>query len=113
MSGLVFFGSVEREDLLQWVWRDGEKERVIEVWASLMIEEEAKRRWPRREEARRLEEAKEAEHARQRRLWQKHWEGVEGRRIQLGLAKLFQMFSERSVAFQNAVEPVIQQGVMY
>ena len=97
---------------LHWVWRDGERSEE-EVATALRIQEEARRRAARRLEAWRLEAAREWEHARQRGLWFRHWEGVEGRRIQGGLTKLFQMFSERVVAFQNAVEPAIHEGVMY
>ena len=65
---------------LHWVWRDGERSEE-EVAAALRIQEEARRRAARREEAWRLEAAREWEHARQRGLWFRHWEGVEGRRM--------------------------------
>ena len=65
---------------LHWVWRDGERSEE-EVAAALRIQEEARRRAARREEAMRLEAAREWEHARQKNLWQRHWEGVEGRRM--------------------------------
>ena len=65
---------------LHWVWRDGERSEE-EVAAALRIQEEARRRAARRLEAWRLEAAREWEHARQRGLWFRHWEGVEGRRM--------------------------------
>ena len=65
---------------LHWVWRDGERSEE-EVATALRIQEEARRRAARRLEAWRLEAAREWEHARQRGLWFRHWEGVEGRRM--------------------------------
>ena len=62
------------EEVVEWRWVDGKRRHPEEV-------EEALRRWRRHEEARRREEALEQEHARQRRLWEQHWEGVEGRRM--------------------------------
>ena len=65
---------------LKWEWRDGERSEE-EVAAALRTEEEARRRAARFVEAWRLEAAREWEHTRQRGLWFRHWEGVEGRRM--------------------------------
>ena len=82
MSDVAFFGLLEPLELdpFMWVWRDGERSEE-EVAAALRTEEEARRRAARFVEAWRLEAAREWEHTRQRGLWFRHWEGVEGRRM--------------------------------